>query len=291
MNKELFMPLGLYAMVLINKPQGPGSAETPAFGVETVNLQTAKNISKWGLPKQNNQDDESDLSKSTQIFRPIRLASGKTKEAMMPLEVAPLIYPGLDDVLERPAVVRDESFKQRLQRNKQFVESYFDKRAQAKYAGNNPDAALAKAASSNTPEFRSRFADPNHPSNNGKLVSLVTGGSVVLRPGGGRNGRAVGADGKLLPQPRHKIRGPISLIGHGVRKVLADSILYLTVVNMPSPEELEEAKRLLEMDKKGFGEMLKELRGGRGEGFPDRREENSDMGESFRGTEGGFYGR
>lgn len=253
------MPLGLYAMVLIYKTDGPGTAEVPAFGVETVNLDTAKQISKWGLPKEG-EDEEVDVSKGKQVLRPIRLASGKTDEAMMPLEVAPLVYPGLEDMVQRPTVVRDESFKERLQRNKNFVADYFDRRAQANYQGNNPDTALTKVSSSNAPQFRSRFADPNHPCNNGHLLSLVTGGKIVGQPLGKRKLREVGPDGKLLPEPKHEIRGPLSLIHHGVKKVLAPNILYLTVVNMPSDEELAEAKKVLEQDKGSLGKMLKELR-------------------------------
>ncbi|KAF2740707.1 hypothetical protein EJ04DRAFT_558693 [Polyplosphaeria fusca] len=197
MNKELFMPLGLYAMVLLCKdgPEESGSV----MGVQSVNLENAKNIAKWGLPK-DAEDDEMDIKKSAKLIRPIRLTSGKTKASEMPLEIAPLIYPGLEDMIEHPAIKRDENFKERLMRNKLFVAEYFDRRAQAEYTGNNPDAALTKASSSNY-EFKSRFADPNHPCNNGHLFSLVTGGKIVAQPLGGRRVlREKGEDGKLKPK-------------------------------------------------------------------------------------------
>ena len=254
-------------MVLMYKKDKKATADAPAFGVETVSLETAKQVSKWGLPKEN-EEEEIDISKGKQILRPIRLVSGKTPQKEMPLDVAQLVYPGLDDMVERPDVVRDESFKERLQRNKQFVASYFDKRATALYQANNPDSALTKAGSADAPEFRSRWADPNHPSNNGHLFSLVTGGKYIprannqmIRPYNPETGRHEG-------ERDRKPRGPIGYLAKGVRKVMAPNVLYLTIVNMPSEEEMAEARRALEeADKEGnaFTEMLKRLREGKSE--------------------------
>lgn len=259
MNKDVFMPLGLYCMVLLCK-DGPGSAENPEFGIETVNLETAKQISKWGLPKEQD-DSKQGISTTSRILRPIRLTSGRTEQAAMPLEIAPLIYPGLERLIEQPQVRRDEGFKQRLLRNKEFVADYFDRRARADYQGNNPDSALTKASSAETPEFRTRFADPNHPCNNGHLFSLVTGGKYVAQPRGRRSRlREVGEDGKLLPKKKveHRIRGPVSLVAHGVRKVITPNILYLTIVNLPSEAELAEARRALGIEGKGLTELMQE---------------------------------
>ncbi|KAF2264372.1 hypothetical protein CC78DRAFT_463803 [Lojkania enalia] len=240
MNKDLFMPMGLYAMILLCK-DGPGTPNQPIFGVET------------------NEDAEIEgISKTSKVLRPIRLTSGQTNVSDMAMEIAPLIYPGLEDMIERPAVKRDESFKDRLMRNKEFVADYFDRRAKAEYMGNNPDTALTKA-SSEMPQFQTRFADPNHPCNNGHLFSLVTGGKYVAQPLGRRRRlREVGEDGKLKPRvnQKHKIRGPVSLVAHGVRKVFQKNILYLTIVNMPSEEELAEARNALGLDNNMFKDFF-----------------------------------
>lgn len=249
-NRDLFMPLGLYCMVLMCK-DGPGTAQNPEFGVESINLDTAKQINKWGLPKTKDSSDAQvdPISKSNQILRPIRLTSGRTKVSEMPLEIAPLIYPGLDAMLDRPLATPDKSLKERMMRHKEFYADYFDRRARADYAGNNPDSALTKA-SSEMPEFRTRFADPNHPVNNGHLVSLITGGHFV--PQGRRQGRGrlreVGPDGKLMPKPKlreRRVVGPVGLLSKGVRKVLTPNVLYFTIVNLPSQEELAEARAAL----------------------------------------------
>jgi hypothetical protein len=252
MNKDVFMPLGLYAMVLMYKDE-PGKSGEVEFGMEDFNMDTAKQVSKWGVSGQS-----SDQSTKTKILRPIRLASGRTNEDSLPLEIAPLIYPGLEDMLERPDIKRDESFKDRLLRNKEFVGDYFDRRARADYAGNNPDSALTKASAS-VPEFHNRFADPNHPCNNGHLVSLVTGGKIVAQPRGRRSHlREKGEDGKLKPKVKreNKIRGPISLVTYPVRKIMTPNVLYLTIVNMPSEAELAAARKQLGIDQKGFKDLF-----------------------------------
>lgn len=341
------MPAGLYAMVIVCK-QDPSVTGGTQLSIETVNLENAKNVSKWGLPG----DDPA--SKSSKLMRPIRIASGKTNVDEMPLEIAPLIYPGLDDMVNRPELNRDESFKERIMRNKDFVADYFDRRAQADFSGNNPDAALTKAHGKEA-EFTNRFADPNNACNNGHLVSLVTGGKVVVqgrgllgvRDGGGSSGRCprggllssafaaaagghhesgitggrsrsedsrggllgaregllarrqrgsspgndygndyangrggfsrleqrrsarvaqfreVGEDGKLLPkqkQPVQQPRGPIGYAMKGVKKVLKTDVMYLTIVNLPTNEEMEKAREILQMDEKGWQNVVKAMR-------------------------------
>ncbi|ORX97350.1 hypothetical protein BCR34DRAFT_496954 [Clohesyomyces aquaticus] len=251
-NNELFMPLGLYAMVLVHKPDGPGTDSAPAFGVETVNLETAKMITKWGIP------GSSDRAKSKPL-RPIRIASGTTRNET--ISVAPLIYPGLEDVMARPNIPRNESFKARLQRNKEFIGDYFDRRAAASYTGNNPNTILTKSTSPAQTQFRSRFADPNHPCNNGHPISLLTGGSFVADSLGRKKFREVGANGKLLPKEKQEITHPVEMIKHGVKKALGSDILYLMIVNLPSEDEMAEARELLGRDEKGLKDMLKALRG------------------------------
>lgn len=258
MNRDVFMPLGLYAMVLMCKDTPSDKTGEVEFGMESINFETVKQISKWGLPK-DESGESPEQSTKMKIIRPIRLASGKTTVDSMPLEIAPLIYPGLEDMLAQPQVQRDDNFKARLLRNKEFVADYFDRRARADYAGNNPDSALTKSAGE-TPEFRTRFADPNHPCNNGHLVSLITGGKLVAQPRGRARGtlRQVGEDGKLKPKVKqeHKIRGPISLVTHPIRKVMTPNILYLTIVNLPTEAEMAEARHVMGLEGSKWKETL-----------------------------------
>jgi hypothetical protein len=282
MNKELFMPRGLYAMVLVYKEDNSGgSSSEPAVGIETINLETSKQISRWGLPHPDSSPFNSNAnnSRTTNTVRPVRSSNGKTKgEAMMPLVVAPLIYPSHHNTPLQPSVVQDESFRDRLNRNKKFITGYYDRRTAAEYAGNNPDTTLASTAS--TSQFRSRFADPNHPVNNGSIAALVTGGKFGHMPPGYPGWRETGEDGRLKPATKpdpnretkiediKEVRGPIGLVGYGiglgmtgiskgVNKVLGSNVMYLTVVNLPSEEELEVARQVLEDERNRKG--LKEL--------------------------------
>lgn len=218
------------------------------FGIEAVNMDTAKHISKWGILKENEEKD-ADQSTKNKLLRPIRLASGRTNADTMPIQIAPLIYPGLEDMIERPQIKRDEGFRDKMLRNKEFV---------ADYAGNNPDSTLTKA-SADVPEFRNRFADPNHPCNNGHLFSLVTGGKYVAQPRGRRSRlRDVGEDGKLKPKAKReiKIRRPISLVTYPVKNIMTPNVLYLTIVNLPTEEELAEARMALGIDQKGLKDLI-----------------------------------
>ncbi|THV50418.1 hypothetical protein BGAL_0151g00140 [Botrytis galanthina] len=111
-NKNLFVPHGLFAMVLTFKPE------------QTQN--------PHGVPR----------------------------EVQLPPS-ASLIYP------------EDERRGQQtgLKKMGHFIADYGDRRAQARYAHNNPESSLA----SPLPTFNSRWADPNHPANSGGLKSLLTG--------------------------------------------------------------------------------------------------------------------
>ncbi|KAF7959491.1 hypothetical protein EAE96_001107 [Botrytis aclada] len=111
-NTNLFVPHGLFAMVLTFKPE------------QTQNLH--------GVP-----------------------------EAVQLPPSASLIYP--ED--ERRASQTG------LKKMGHFIADYGDRRAQARYAHNNPESSLA----SPLPTFNSRWADPNHPANSGGLKSLLTG--------------------------------------------------------------------------------------------------------------------
>ncbi|KAF7926641.1 uncharacterized protein EAE97_010150 [Botrytis byssoidea] len=111
-NKNLFVPHGLFAMVLTFKPE------------QTQN--------SYGVPR----------------------------EVQLPPS-ASLIYPD------------DERRGQQtgLKKMGHFIADYGDRRAQARYAHNNPESSLAGPL----PAFNSRWADPNHPANSGGLKSLLTG--------------------------------------------------------------------------------------------------------------------
>jgi hypothetical protein len=128
-----------------------------------------------------------------------------------------------------------------------------DRRAQATYAGTNPDSRLAHAAPPPEKKFASRFADPNHPVNSGSIVSLLTGGNVDPLKGrrtrraqrkAGRRGEQLSEQDVQNAQMGRAPRRRKGLIG----RVLQQDVLYLTIVNMPSESEMREIMQ--ELDRK-----------------------------------------
>ncbi|KAF2746518.1 hypothetical protein M011DRAFT_385403, partial [Sporormia fimetaria CBS 119925] len=152
MNRDVFMPKGLYALVLVYKIGDSAAAENSGWGIRGPETgSSARGTS------------------SKKVLRPFRNADGKI---VMPLEVAPLVYPGSDPSVQD--LGKKETLKERLKRNKKFVSEYYDRREMAEFTGNTAPNALSSTSVS-TP-FHSRFADPNHPVNNGSITALLTGG-------------------------------------------------------------------------------------------------------------------
>lgn len=104
----------------------------------------------------------------------LKFTSGKTHTELELPEAAPLIFPHLDAAAdEEEAGKKPNAFK----KSGRFIGEYMDRRANATYNAENPDSSLSTGA----PEFKSRYADPNHPASSGSLISLVTGGKVDPR--------------------------------------------------------------------------------------------------------------
>ncbi|KAK8211600.1 hypothetical protein M8818_003255 [Zalaria obscura] len=259
-NREIFMPRGLYAMIVRYKPDELDRG----IGMETVDARTTKTIAKYS------QDPDA----STEgIFkaRNYRIASGvNVGESSMPAVCAPLIFPGLTTsspttdtatptsplsptvsaaspvATSSPQSERQKkTLKEKARASRRFINEYYDRRAQALYAAKHPDTMLATQAE--MPKFRSRYADPNHPASNGHLFNLLTGGRAKAQGLGyaARERRRL----ELLEENKERIRQGLkpkeTLIG-GVKRKLQLGVLYLTIVNMPSEEELEAAKKQLE---------------------------------------------
>lgn len=214
-NKELFMPRGLYAMVVIYKaepakPHGwTNDEDYTEIEVESYDMMTSKAIARYA-----STDGVESASKMKTKMKTLRLSSGVSKgEKAMPTTCAPLIFPGLDamatpsDTLSpqetlSPQTTHNSSARStsprlspaspspsasaattpqegKFKRAGKFMSDYFDRRAQANYIAANPNSTLA--TSQPPPQFRSRFADPTHAASNGHIANLVTGGAANMR--------------------------------------------------------------------------------------------------------------
>jgi hypothetical protein len=223
MNNEFFKPRGLYCLIVTYKPESNSAHET---------LDINKAITSYMNPAE---------GKMKAFGQSMRLSSGKTYGEMELPEAAPLIFPALDSVAEDNSA-EGVNKRNKLKSKQKFVADYFDRRAQARYAAENPGSALAVPASEK--QFASRYSDPNHPANSGSLVSLITGGAIDLkarrdrRRGSKRVRRAV-RRGEVVTDKTHLRRGGREGI---VKRILKKDVLYLMIVNMPSEQELQAGK-------------------------------------------------
>jgi hypothetical protein len=147
-NQDFFAPRGLVALIMTWKPNQKDAILT------TAEFDMQSSIAKASNPNESRRTFES--------------SSGATSFEWP--QTAPLVFPALDNLSgEKQAAVK---------RSGKFATEYIDKRARAKWAGENSDSALANATGKET--FSSRYADPNHPASSGDPLALLTGGWVAL---------------------------------------------------------------------------------------------------------------
>ncbi|KAL2291756.1 hypothetical protein FJTKL_11954 [Diaporthe vaccinii] len=269
-NQELFMPRGLYAMVMAFKdevpgqqPRGPLSKLANATGkalFSAERLDINQTVGKYSNP-------DADMSKLKKGMQNIRLVSGKTHGEIELPEAAALVFPDLDRAADsdlnqqgkgKEAV--SESTKEKWKGAGKWVQDYLDRKAQASYEREHQGSSLAVPADSR-PAFSSRFSDPNHPANSGSLISLLTGGSV--NPAARRQERRAArqdrramkreykdqrrmARGRAPRGPRQPRRSKGQRKKGIIKKILQQDVLYLLIVNLPTEQEVQESVARLE---------------------------------------------
>lgn len=97
-------------------------------------------------------------------------------------------------------------------------------------------------------EFASRWADPNHPVNQGGLLTVLSGGAI--NPGARRQQQRDYRAARTGKTPLVQRRRHHGLIGTAKRAVHED-VLYLMIVNMPSDAELKAAADVMNKAKSG----------------------------------------
>ena len=226
MNEKLFKPHGLYAMIMTYKPDSSQASEVIDINqniTSAVYARTGGSRSKF------------------------RSASGKTQGAAQMPEAAPLVFPILRDAPEAEKV---NAFK----RAANFAADYSDRRAQASFESQNPDTHQLTAGPPRK-EFASRWADPNHPVNQGGLLNTLSGG--VINPTTRRQQRREyrsATTGRPSRINQHSQQGGLV---SSARRAVKENVLYLMVVNMPSEHELRAAGELMAKVKAGgFGDQL-----------------------------------
>ncbi|KAI4799305.1 hypothetical protein E4T45_11499, partial [Aureobasidium sp. EXF-8846] len=159
LNEEFFQPRGLFCLIMTWNPDSRNKVEQVNISETVASMnQESKGVSKVG--------DK------------FRSSDGTTYGELAFPEVAPLVFPTLDDLAAQtgPDAAKKKS---NVAKGMTFVANYWDKRATAEYSMQNPDSVLAQVPQG---DFNSRYADPNHAAASGSLISFVSGGKLIPGP-------------------------------------------------------------------------------------------------------------
>ncbi|KNG80942.1 hypothetical protein ANOM_011026 [Aspergillus nomiae NRRL 13137] len=273
-NQDLFMPRGLFAMVMAFTDEAPGQQQgaldllsqklgKTLFGFKKVDINRPVAKSTFDpaptVAKYTHTDQHPDMNMAKKRLKNIRLASGKTHGQIELPDAALLVYPDLDHAAAREMEGKgeeDEGTRERMKSAGSWVQDYFDRKVQASYEAKTPGSSLA-VPESGRKGFVSRYNDPNHAVNNGKLTSVLTGGLLGSKPGlieRATNSIKESQEVKRLARgeppsepikekwQRYQCKKKPGL----AKKVLQQDVLYLLIVNLPTEEELQQSIAQLE---------------------------------------------
>lgn len=175
-NREFFIPRGLIGLVVTWKPDAADEELVTAVDFEGKRVE-----SHTSTPLGQQMKDVLTHKVTTKEWQQ-QLGSrfqgkirGSNMAAQWP-EPAPLIFPALEAIASDAGIEAEGKKKKKnaFDRGEAWMDEYMDRRAQTKWMTKNPDLPVATMMPK--PEYRSRYADPNHPAASGDIVALVTGG-------------------------------------------------------------------------------------------------------------------
>lgn len=193
LNEQYFKPRGLVALLMTWKPETASRLTDVYMDNGVAGMERDISSAAAG--------PSGKLSKITN-----RLKASSAESSFEWPDTAPLVFPALDELADSNPVgsvdgggdkVTQKKKENALKRGGKFVDSYLDRRAQAKWSGENPDSKMANAMPK--PTFKSRYADPNHAASSGDVIALLTGGHLQAPtlPGRGGGGGFGGFGGGL----------------------------------------------------------------------------------------------
>lgn len=234
-NQHFFRPRGLYVLLVAYHGQRHKWSSEP--------LDISHAVTKSAHPA----DSEMSGNRGAKLKHNMQWASGSSHGGMEMPEAAPLVYPELDKAVDEEQADQGKASGKKPSKFKsasKFVNEYSDRRAQAKFQSESPEAALLVPQEK---QFASRYADPNHPASSGSLISLLTGGNVDPHLRRRQRDQA--------KKDKRGFMGPLGMIRHyqPVRRVMRQGVLYMMVVNMPSDAEMAAARAEIEKQQKAEG--------------------------------------
>jgi hypothetical protein len=199
-NQELFMPRGHYAAVMkfksdfqLNQQRNLSSGITGVVG----QIFFSERLDFDQATTRYSQSSPGDASRTQQLRRDLRPASGEIRSGIEMQEAAELIFPDIDAAAHRyEGTDSSGRSKAKLKSANKFVQGYLNRRAQAQYANENTGSTLATP----TPQFSSRSGDP----------------TATMQSNSGLFGRASVGGGNVSGQQHHG--GLLGLVGGGAQQ-------------------------------------------------------------------------
>ncbi|CAF9932384.1 MAG: hypothetical protein GOMPHAMPRED_006561 [Gomphillus americanus] len=242
LNEVLFKPRGLFAMVMVYKPDMADEAILEANTADPTRVALVKH-----------SDDS--LSGAKKILRRLHVHSGAVPSDDYIPECAELIYPTSDNALtsqqlKLPGIPAE---------SQQAIQNYLDRRAQDAWAHKNCDSKLSKASPPREKGYVNRFCDPDHRVNSGSIFGLLTGGTFdPISQGRVYRAEAAAKAAKQLPlteQERHdaymgrkvrnRVTGTPSKKIPLLEKIVRKDVLYFVVCNLPTENEKTEIRTMV----------------------------------------------
>lgn len=269
-NEQLFKPRGLYCMIMTFKPDNPFD-RVVEVNVSDVKSDMSSITSLSPAQSQGGNHDATSVALSKSIspssdnklrqkLKKMRLTSGASTGELSLLESAPLVYPAIDAIDDAASAGHSDQSSGKKQNvfksSSIFLDSYLDRRAQARWAAQHPSSKLASMAPPSEKKFVNRFADPNHPVHSGTIIGPLTGGRfdpVADLRAKHAQWRARRRGVELTEEEVWNARmGRSTAVGR-LGRILRRDVLYMIITNMPSEEEIKETNETLDKQVKDAG--------------------------------------
>ncbi|KAG9252451.1 uncharacterized protein F5Z01DRAFT_228582 [Emericellopsis atlantica] len=254
-NADFFAPRGLVAFVATWKPDSTDQVVSMDFEGEPAppDKQPPKATSFVDKLKElervtSSKDAQRRMMK--QVEHKIRPHSGPIGG----LEPAPLVFPVPKSPPDQVEGGRNSDKKKKkkargISRAGVWLDEHMDRHSQAKWREENPKLPMAQMLPA--PQFRSRYADPNHAAASGSFIDLVTGGRWAV----GKDPRMTKeeeleatreqCDNSTREERDEKEREKRERDSMGWMSLIKMDVMYLVVCNIPTEQEMQTVRRYM----------------------------------------------
>lgn len=276
MNEELFMPRGVYAMIMKYRPAGESgrrrllgkvAAESVGVDVGVEDVRSDKRVKETPETKKPSETKKMPEAgaKPKNIFS---LGVARTEGALQLPDAAPLVLlesraastPHEDQIEESGTQAsadeedigeKKSGFTDKMKNKTAWASDYLDKRAHMNFAARDADAsALSVPEEKRT--IKNRWADPNNKIYHHPMIKLALGGiptdlSFGSKAKSSKDNDSEPSEASSRPWAS-EMKVSTDLPGQAfIKSVLMESLLYLAIVNLPSKEEMERAQEKVDV--------------------------------------------